>query len=220
MKLNRYEEIIKHSKLLDDLADAKGGIFKNCHLGSPWLTHMRDGEVKYNTVRFSHKGEDHEYTEVKKVGVPIADLITIKPSYNRFCLTIYEVKSSRSDFQSDIRSGKWEKYLPHCHRLYFAIERGVAKKEEIPEGVGLYVRGEKGWKCIKQADVRDIEIDKEVLLSMLFYRQKNKSKERDDTYIIGKSKKAEKKLKELGFDYNEYFRYIRGKERSEKNELN
>ena len=50
-----------------------------------------------------------------------ADLVIIRPSYKRFCVSVFEVKVSRADFLSDIRSEKWRGYLPHCNRFYFAL---------------------------------------------------------------------------------------------------
>lgn len=52
-------------------------------------------------------------------------------------LTIYEVKVSRADFLSDIRSDKWRKYLPFCHRFYFVFPVSLPiNREEIPEPAG------------------------------------------------------------------------------------
>ena len=49
---------------------------------------------------------------------------------------IYEIKVSRSDFQSDIKSGKWEGYLEHCHLFFFVTPHGMVQRDEIPEGIG------------------------------------------------------------------------------------
>ncbi len=97
----------QHNDLAEDLAIAKGSFFLDVPLGSVW---------------FAPYGE----------GVPRADLVEIKPSYTRFCVSIYEVKVSRADFLSDIKSGKWRGYLPHCHRIYFATPAGLVDKKEIP----------------------------------------------------------------------------------------
>lgn len=52
-------------------------------------------------------------------------------------ITGYEVKVNRSDFLSDVRSGKWEKYLAWCNGLYFVFPAGFSvAKDEIPKGVG------------------------------------------------------------------------------------
>ena len=132
-----------HRELCFDLAFSKGTTFVEVPLGSVWLNGNRIGK---------------------------ADVVTIKPSYNKFNLDIYEIKTSRSDLMHDIKSKKYEKYLQHSNRLYFATISGIAKKEDIPEGVGLIVRGEKGWKTVKPAKKRDISFSNETLLSLAFYR--------------------------------------------------
>ena len=89
-----------HIELADDLCttfrghDAKAPYFaaREVNLGSSWLER----------------------------GVPRADVLTVKPSYTKFCVSIYECKVSRADFLADVNAGKWRSYLPFCHRLYFA----------------------------------------------------------------------------------------------------
>jgi hypothetical protein len=135
----------KHDDLAEDLAIAVGPTpFLNVHLGSNWL-------------------QEH---------VQRADVITVKPSYTRFCVAIYEVKVSRADFQGDLRAEKWRGYLSHCHRIFFAVPAGMVKKEEIPPEAGLIVRGPKGWQVQKSAPAREIEIPEFTLLSMIFVRQR------------------------------------------------
>ena len=131
-----------------------------------------------------------------------ADVITIKPSYNRFNLDIYEVKVSRADILQDIKKGKYKRYLPHCHRLYFAAISGIIKKEEIPEDVGLIVRGENGWKTIKSAKKRDVIFDNQTLLALLFYRGRNINKKRIDIANNGyiKNRFYKHQLKGFGKD--------------------
>ena len=150
-----------HDALLENLAQVKGTIFKNPCLGSPVLASM-EGELIKTGKRWKYK----------RNGVPRADIIVIRPSYTRFLITTYEIKSNRADFLSEMRTGKWKKYFPHCHRFYFAMPKGVANKKEIPEEAGLLLYGEKGWYVAKMAKVRDVEIPTETLLALLFYRMK------------------------------------------------
>lgn len=98
-----------------------------------------------------------------------ADVLAVRPSYTRFCVDIFEVKRSRADFKQD---DKWPGYLPHCHRLYFAVEAGIAIPKDVPEECGLLVRGDKGWKAVKAARPREVDIPIETLLSVIFYRCK------------------------------------------------
>jgi hypothetical protein len=139
----------EHDELAEDLGDTKGTNFLNVHLGSPYL----------------------------QSSVQRADVLEIKPSYTRFCVSIYEVKISRSDFQSDIRSEKWRGYLDHCHRFYFAVPAGMVNKQEVPPEAGLIVRGETGWVTQKAAKPRDTEIPYMTLLSVAFARQRQNFRE-------------------------------------------
>lgn len=100
--------------------------------------------------------------------VPRADVLAMKKSYNlRLC--IYELKESRRDFTHDVQSGKYEKYLPFCHQLYFACPRGLVKITEVPEGCGLMVHSQdKGWHTLRAPTVRRVEIPYNLLLVCLF----------------------------------------------------
>ena len=74
------------------------------------------------------------YPEVMTPG-GIFDVVGKRP-HHRHIIGI-ECKASRADFLSDMRSGKWKNYLPYCNELWFYVNRGVCKKEEIPENIGL-----------------------------------------------------------------------------------
>ena len=58
------------------------------------------------------------------------DICAIGPRGDIWCI---EVKSSRSDFQSDL---KWPEYLEWCDRLSFAVPEGFAE-ELLPMDHGL-----------------------------------------------------------------------------------
>jgi hypothetical protein len=77
------------------------------------------------------------------------DVATMKPSWANPNPTAYEVKVSRSDFLTDTQAGKYRKYLPYVRRLYFAAPAGLLSKGEIPDGMGLIVRGDNGWHVQK-----------------------------------------------------------------------
>ncbi len=64
----------------------------------------------------------------------IFDAIAVKKSWTQPCVTIYEVKVSRSDFLAD---EKWIAYKKYCNRLYFACPKGLIEAGEISTGVGL-----------------------------------------------------------------------------------
>jgi hypothetical protein len=174
---------LTHRDACFDLAEAKGTRFIEVPLGSIW---------------FSVHGQ--------------ADVITIKPSYTRFNLDIYEVKVTRSDFLSDIRKEKYKKYLPHCNRLYYAVLDGVAEKNEMPEDIGLIKRTQKGWSTIKSAKKRDVEFDKNMLLALAFsngrvYQQRRINLVRNNPHGVLTTIKSDlkgfgKRIKNMILNYN------------------
>ena len=146
-----------HEGLMRDLADTKGTIYMEVPLGSVWA-----GQLSCNP------------------GTQRADVIDFNKSYTKFCVNIYEIKVSRADFLSDIRTKKWRGYLNFCDRFYFATPSNLINKKEVPDEAGLYVRGEKGWTCIKAAQKAppDFVIPIDMLMSMLFMRQRQTRRER------------------------------------------
>lgn len=166
-----------HDKLCEDLALALGGLpFLSVPLGSRFLRDMENYRKLYDAIYW---GENYKEARKNLHQVQMADVMRVIPSYTRFCVFIYEVKVSRSDFQSDLRSGKWRGYLDHCHRFMFAMPSGIAKKDEIPEEAGLIVRGPRGWHVQKAAPARDVEIPTETLLAMLFLKQRKTVRQRN-----------------------------------------
>lgn len=183
----------QHNELAEDLAIVKGTNFLDVPLGSVWLEKPQR-----------------------------ADVVEIKPSYTRFCVSIYEVKISRGDFFSDIRSEKWKGYLDHCHRFYFAVPAGLVDKREVPEEAGLIVRGETGWSALKAAPVRNNDIPHSTLLSLLFAKQRlnhsKQSRQALESYIKSDWKRRELYKKfgnEIGDALRNRDEYIRAKENFE-----
>lgn len=67
-------------------------------------------------------------------GLLIFDGLAVTRSYTSPCVTGYEIKVSRSDFQRD---NKYHLYLQYCNEFYFVVPAGLLKKEEIPDNMGL-----------------------------------------------------------------------------------
>jgi len=140
---------LTHDELLADLANSlRSGtrrsqrfVVTNANLGSRWL----------------------------ESNCPRADLFAMRKSYTQFEVAIYEVKANRADFSGDIARGKWRRYLPFCHRFYWAAPAGLIKLEDLEAEVGLIVRSNKGWQTVRKAAFRaEIEFDFDILLSVLF----------------------------------------------------
>lgn len=96
------------------------------------------------------------------------DLFAIKPSWHPMP-TVFEVKSSRSDFKRD---EKWQEYLPYCQRMYFAAPAGILSAAEIPSPAGLVECYRDGTlRITKPARVRTIRAkDLQLMLNRLLFR--------------------------------------------------
>jgi len=99
-------------------------------------------------------------------GLLIFDALAIKKSWTNPDIIIYEIKVSRGDFKRD---GKWQCYLPFCHEFYFVVPKGMVKKEEVPEGVGLkYYNPTNGSiRTVKKAVYRPVEINADMLMYII-----------------------------------------------------
>ena len=75
------------------------------------------------------------------------DGLGIRRSYTRPCITGYEIKVSRSDFERD---PKWHLYLQYCNEFYFVCPAGLIKKEELPDDVGLIWYNPENKKLLKK----------------------------------------------------------------------
>lgn len=82
----------------------------------------------------------------------------------------YEIKVTRADYLSDIRAGKWEKYLPYCNEMFFVCPHGMIKREEVPKGVGLIYISKNGDKTrIVKQSLREHNTMKNLVFDTLWY---------------------------------------------------
>ena len=158
-----------HREMVDKLADAKSTIYKEIPLGSVWMQRPQ-----------------------------IADVLKVNPSYTRFCITIYECKVSRSDFLSDIRTGKWKGYLDHCHAFAFVTKKGVTDLQEIPDNAGLIFYADRGFYTRKAPPIINADVPIETMMAIMFYRNKN-LKNMEYRHLLAHGWIEEKrKLKKMG----------------------
>lgn len=90
-------------------------------------------------------------------GLLIFDGLAITKSYTQPCIIGYEIKVSRSDFLQD---NKWHLYLQYCNEFFFVCPKGLIKKDELPEGVGLIYydpNAKRMLNTVKKALYRQIE---------------------------------------------------------------
>lgn len=84
------------------------------------------------------------------------DGLAVTKSYTNPNIIGYEIKVSRNDFKQD---NKWHLYLQYCNEFYFVVPKGLVKKEELPDNVGLiWYNPETGaLRTVKKAMYRVIE---------------------------------------------------------------
>ncbi|WP_407971434.1 hypothetical protein ACJ51O_08010 [Burkholderia pyrrocinia] len=90
-------------------------------------------------------------------GSPRPDVYTVPRSFARFQPVAYECKISVADFRRDVTAGKWTSYLRFAAGVIFAAPAGLLKKEDIPAGCGLIVRGPDGWRSLKGPTLKNME---------------------------------------------------------------
>lgn len=97
------------------------------------------------------------------------DGLAITKSYTKPNIIGYEIKVSRNDFLQD---NKWHLYLQYCNEFYFVVPKGLVKKEELPDHVGLiyFNPDTKALRTIKKALYRQIEEPVGVYKYIIFSR--------------------------------------------------
>ncbi|HDR9135954.1 TPA: hypothetical protein QDB11_000561 [Burkholderia vietnamiensis] len=90
-------------------------------------------------------------------GSPRPDVYTVPCSFARFQPVAYECKISVADFRRDVTAGKWTSYLRFAAGVIFAAPAGLLKKEDIPAGCGLIVRGPDGWRSLKGPTLKNVD---------------------------------------------------------------
>ncbi|PRH46377.1 hypothetical protein C6V05_20830 [Burkholderia multivorans] len=90
-------------------------------------------------------------------GSPRPDVYTVPCSFARFQPVAYECKISVADFRRDVTAGKWTSYLRFAAGVIFAVPAGLLKKDDIPAGCGLIVRGPDGWRSVKGPTLKNME---------------------------------------------------------------
>jgi uncharacterized protein (UPF0335 family) len=68
----------------------------------------------------------------------------------KWCPITYEVKVSRADFTTELRTAKWRLYLPFSAYVYLACPDGLVSADELPPEMGLIVRRQVTWLTVKK----------------------------------------------------------------------
>ena len=95
------------------------------------------------------------------------DVYTIEKSFAKPNPMTYEIKVSRSDFLSDIKSGKWQRYLDFSYGVTFAVPKGLVTRKEVPESCGLIQFNGEFWTTSKRPTIVPRELDTAMMLKLI-----------------------------------------------------
>lgn len=111
---------------------------------------------------------------------------TSTQGYRRVIIRGYEVKASRADLLSDLRSDKWRKYLKVCTSFYFAFPVGIIKAmDEIPKEAGIMMWNGKAWYTARKARDLGDNPERDTVMRMLWrLHRDNLEKERSQATTI------------------------------------
>ncbi|MBK8742698.1 MAG: hypothetical protein IPM02_25855 [Betaproteobacteria bacterium] len=109
-----------------------------------------------------------EDLQLGPAGSPRPDVYTLEKSFVSPHPTAYECKVSRSDFLSDVTSGKWTSYRAYACRVIFAAEVGLWGGRRDRRECGLILLHLSGtWRAAKRAVVNPVEVPYHALLKLL-----------------------------------------------------
>jgi len=95
------------------------------------------------------------------------DVYSINKSFVRPTPMAYEIKVSKADFQSDMKTGKWQSYLKYACAVTFVVPDGLATKNDIPEGTGLIRYKEGGFRTLKAPRLERISLPQDLMLKLV-----------------------------------------------------
>lgn len=108
-----------------------------------WLSTPARGTVRGRLTWENVEFPDH------RVRPDVYSLVaTLAPK--KVCPATYEVKVSRADFTTEIRSGKWRTYLPFSAYIFVACLEGLVVETELPPELGLIVRRAETWIVLQK----------------------------------------------------------------------
>lgn len=95
----------------------------------------------------------HELVAMAEVPLDGGRRVDLMALDSRGQITIVEIKVSRADLLGD---GKWQDYLPHCDRFFWAVPAGfdhspIASDAFLPERTGLIVADRYDAAVVREA---------------------------------------------------------------------
>lgn len=117
------------------------------------LVGWQHDELQHDLATHLKRGDEvlaWENIPLGQAGSVRPDVLSMRKSWTQPNFTAYEIKVSRSDFMSDMTSGKWQNYLEIAGAVVFSTPKGLVKRTEIPDGTGLLERSDKGWRYARK----------------------------------------------------------------------
>lgn len=182
---------IPHSDLIDKLVENRLAmhfiVFAEVGIGSRWLQRNK---------------------------LPVPDVMTLRYSYTRPDITIYDIKNSRQDFSQDVNKAKYKRYLTFCDRFYFAVSIGLLRKNEVPEDAGLIVyNSEKNtWSVVKSSPRYVAELDRIDWQSLMMakYATERRARRLKDRIVWKENLSVADKVKNLSCEIELKLREVEG----------
>lgn len=161
-------------------------------------------ELQEDLAAFLRDSGQLTFTEIQIPGMhgSRADVISMPPHrYTTKDIKLYEVKLKRGVWLAD---KKFQKYLECCNRMYIACPKGVIKKEEVPNEIGLITRGENGWRVVKspKLNINPPKMDVDFILSLLYrgYEETRIQRDLRDRIVSDSNIELKYKAKNIGFE--------------------
>lgn len=161
-------------------------------------------ELQEDLAEFLRDRGDLTFTEIQIPNMhgSRADVIAMTPHrYSTKNIRLYEVKLTRAVWKSD---NKYQKYLECCNSMYIACPKGVIKKSEVPEEIGLITRNDNGWRVIKspRLNINPPKQNVDFILSLLYRGLEVGREQRDlsQRIIAERNVKLEKQAEKIGWE--------------------
>lgn len=131
-----------------------------------------------------------------------ADIIAMTPHrYSTKDIKLYEVKLTRGTWLAD---KKYQKYLDSCNRMYIACPKGLIKKDEVPNEIGLITRNDNGWSVVKspKLNINPKNLNVDFVLSLLYRGYEENKIQRDlrDRIIAESNVSLSKQAEKIGWE--------------------
>ena len=161
-------------------------------------------ELQEDLAEFLRDRGDLTFTEIQIPGMNSsrADVIAMTPyRYSTKNIRLYEVKLTKSVWKAD---NKYQKYLDCCNTMYIACPKGVIKKSEVPEEIGLITRNDNGWRVIKspRLNINPSKQNVDFILSLLYrgLEEGRHQRELRERIIAESNVKSEKQAEKIGWE--------------------